>query len=75
MYSHSDLNVVCYLAVSFVDNKTKQHKTFSLYPANLIFVGEYITTEGKECNKDHQMIRNAGFEIDYVTNEEETTIG
>lgn len=42
----------------------------SLYPANSIFVGDYLTTEGQEGNKDHQMIRDLGFEIDYVTEEE-----
>ena len=48
---------------------------FSLYPANSIFVGDYLTTEGQEGNKDHQMIKDAGFEIDYITEEKETPIG
>ncbi|RLL46927.1 biotin synthase BioB [Oceanobacillus piezotolerans] len=37
-----------------------------LYPANSIFVGDYLTTEGQESTIDHQMIEDLGFEIDYV---------
>ncbi|WP_186576926.1 biotin synthase BioB [Aquibacillus kalidii] len=35
-----------------------------LYPANSIFVGDYLTTAGQEGSKDHQMIKDLGFEID-----------
>ncbi|MFC4403827.1 biotin synthase BioB [Gracilibacillus xinjiangensis] len=38
-----------------------------LYPANSIFVGDYLTTAGQEGSRDHQMIKDLGFEIDYVT--------
>lgn len=41
-----------------------------LYPANSIFVGDYLTTDGQESTEDHQMIRDLGFEIDYVKEEE-----
>ena len=36
----------------------------SLYPANAIFVGDYLTTAGQENNSDIQMIKDLGFEID-----------
>lgn len=35
-----------------------------LYPANSIFIGDYLTTEGQEANVDLQMIRDAGFVIE-----------
>lgn len=37
-----------------------------LYAANSIFVGDYLTTRGQEETRDHQMLRDLGFEIDYV---------
>ncbi|WP_102275148.1 biotin synthase BioB [Cytobacillus massiliigabonensis] len=36
-----------------------------LYPANSIFVGDYLTTAGQEETADHQMLTDLGFEIDY----------
>lgn len=36
----------------------------SLYAANSIFVGDYLTTEGQEVTADHQMIEDFGFEIE-----------
>ncbi|MBF4500931.1 biotin synthase BioB [Savagea sp. SN6] len=36
----------------------------SLYVANSIFVGDYLTTEGQENNSDFQMLEDLGFEID-----------
>ncbi|WP_313800162.1 biotin synthase BioB [Cytobacillus sp.] len=36
-----------------------------LYPANSIFVGDYLTTSGQEETADHQMLTDLGFEIDY----------
>ncbi|WP_101846821.1 biotin synthase BioB [Halobacillus sp. Marseille-P3879] len=44
---------------------------FGLYPANSIFVGDYLTTAGQEGTKDHQMLRDLGFEVDYVKAEEQ----
>jgi biotin synthase len=41
-----------------------QLQPLSLYPANAIFVGDYLTTEGQEANLDHQMIEDLGFEIE-----------
>jgi biotin synthase len=35
-----------------------------LYPANSIFIGDYLTTPGQEANADLQMIRDAGFKIE-----------
>lgn len=37
-----------------------------LYAANSIFVGDYLTTAGQESSADHQMLKDLGFEIDYV---------
>lgn len=45
----------------------------SLYPANSIFVGDYLTTDGQESTEDHQMIKDLGFEID-VVNEDKITM-
>lgn len=36
----------------------------SLYAANSIFVGDYLTTAGQEVTADHQMIEDLGFEIE-----------
>ncbi|WP_281890165.1 biotin synthase BioB [Paenibacillus sp. YYML68] len=36
----------------------------SLYAANSVFVGDYLTTEGQEASADHQMIEDLGFEIE-----------
>lgn len=41
-----------------------------LYPANSIFVGDYLTTAGQESTADHQMLEDLGFEIDYVSEKE-----
>lgn len=35
-----------------------------LYPANSIFIGDYLTTEGQEGTKDWQMLEDMGFEVD-----------
>lgn len=37
---------------------------FGLYPANSIFIGDYLTTEGQESSGDFQMLEDLGFEID-----------
>ncbi|MBM4761882.1 biotin synthase BioB [Bacillus sp. B15-48] len=42
-----------------------------LFAANSIFVGDYLTTAGQESNADHQMLKDLGFEIDYVRKEEQ----
>lgn len=34
-----------------------------LYAANSIFIGDYLTTEGPEENKDYLMLQDLGFEI------------
>lgn len=35
-----------------------------LYPANSIFIGDYLTTAGQEARKDIEMIRDAGFVLE-----------
>lgn len=37
---------------------------FGLYPANSIFIGDYLTTAGQESDRDRQMLEDMGFEID-----------
>jgi biotin synthase len=37
-----------------------------LYPANSIFLGDYLTTSGQESNSDFKMLEDLGFEIDYI---------
>lgn len=36
----------------------------SLYAANSLFVGDYLTTEGQDITADHQLIEDMGFEIE-----------
>ncbi|MDQ0877443.1 biotin synthase [Paenibacillus sp. V4I3] len=36
----------------------------SLYAANSLFVGDYLTTEGQDVSADHQIIEDLGFEIE-----------
>lgn len=36
-----------------------------LYPANSVFVGDYLTTDGQEASYDYQMLEDLGFEIDH----------
>ncbi|WP_240375937.1 biotin synthase BioB [Bacillus piscicola] len=40
-----------------------------LYAANSIFIGDYLTTAGQEGTKDHQMLKDLGFEVDYEKKE------
>ena len=37
-----------------------------LYPANSIFVGDYLTTEGQEDSADLLLIKDMGFDIDFA---------
>ena len=34
-----------------------------LYPANSIFVGDYLTTKGQAAEADYKMIEELGFEV------------
>lgn len=43
-----------------------------LYPANSIFVGDYLTTSGQPPEEDYRMIEDLGF---VVTRNEETVVG
>lgn len=36
----------------------------ALYPANAIFVGDYLTTDGQAAEDDYRMIEDLGFEIE-----------
>lgn len=36
-----------------------------LYPANSMFIGDYLTTDGQETSSDYMMLEDLGFEIDY----------
>lgn len=36
----------------------------SLYAANSLFVGDYLTTAGQDVRQDHRMIEDLGFEIE-----------
>ena len=42
----------------------RELQPLALFPANSIFVDGYLTTPGQESDAAHQMIRDAGFEID-----------
>ncbi len=41
----------------------------ALYPANSFFTAGYLTTDGATPNHDHQMVRDMGFEIEFVGHE------
>jgi biotin synthase len=36
----------------------------ALYPANAIFIGDYLTTSGQAAEEDYRMIEDLGFEIE-----------
>jgi biotin synthase len=36
----------------------------ALYPANAIFIGDYLTTAGQTAEADYRMIEDLGFEIE-----------
>jgi biotin synthase len=36
----------------------------ALYPANAIFIGDYLTTEGQAAESDYRMLADLGFEIE-----------
>ncbi len=44
-------------------------QAFALYPANSIFTHGYLTTGGATAQSDHQMIRDAGFELENAAGE------
>ena len=44
-------------------------QAFALYPANSIFTQGYLTTGGATPFDDHQMIRDAGFELELASGE------
>lgn len=45
-----------------------------LYPANSIFVGDYLTTAGQESMADHRMLSDLGFEVDFVKSEADSVL-
>jgi biotin synthase len=44
-------------------------QVMALYPANSIFTQGYLTTGGATAEADHQMIRDAGFELELASGE------
>jgi biotin synthase len=44
-------------------------QALALYPANSIFTHGYLTTGGATAHADHQMIRDAGFELELASGE------
>jgi biotin synthase len=44
-------------------------QALALYPANSIFTQGYLTTGGAAAHTDHQMIRDAGFELELASGE------
>lgn len=42
----------------------RSQQPLGLYAANSIFVGDYLTTAGQATQKDFEMIRDAGFELE-----------
>src|SRR3954471_10961486 len=44
-------------------------QAMALYPANSIFTQGYLTTGGATTHSDHQMIRDAGFELELASGE------
>ncbi len=44
-------------------------QAMALYPANSIFTHGYLTTGGATAEADHQMIRDAGFELELASGE------
>jgi biotin synthase len=44
-------------------------QAMALYPANSIFTHGYLTTGGATAHSDHQMIRDAGFELENASGE------
>lgn len=45
-----------------------------LFAANSIFIGDYLTTEGQEDNRDYQILEDLGFEIDYENKEDKILV-
>lgn len=45
-----------------------------LYAANSVFIGDYLTTEGQEDNRDYQILEDLGFEIDYENKEDRVLV-
>ncbi|WP_017728226.1 biotin synthase BioB [Halalkalibacterium ligniniphilum] len=53
------------IRVSGGREKTLRHlQPLSLYAANSVFVGDYLTTAGQKVDWDHEMIEDLGFEIE-----------
>lgn len=46
----------------------------SLYPANSIFLGDYLTTDGQPGEEDKKMLEDLGFEIDLAPLQEHSCI-
>jgi biotin synthase len=44
-------------------------QVMAMYPANSLFTQGYLTTPGASAASDHQMLRDAGFEVELVDGE------
>lgn len=42
----------------------RSQQPLALYPANSIFVGDYLTTTGQSADQDYAMIKDAGFTLE-----------
>ena len=42
----------------------RSQQPLALYPANSIFVGDYLTTAGQSATQDYAMVRDAGFTLE-----------
>ena len=42
----------------------RSQQPLALYPANSIFVGDYLTTAGQSAEQDYAMVRDAGFTLE-----------
>jgi len=42
----------------------RSQQPLALYPANSIFVGDYLTTAGQSATQDYAMIEDAGFTLE-----------
>ncbi len=47
----------------------------ALYPANSMFVGDYLTTSGQESNEDIRMIEDMGFEVELAEGQKQKSPG
>ena len=64
VHPRTDLRVAGFREVTL-----RSLQVMSLYPANSIFTQGYLTRSGTTPRADHQMIRDAGFELELASGE------